>query len=383
MKRFIFLILAVLILASCSCSEIIDGYLDGCKKDSDCSSNETCNLDFNKCENIVFTPKWTYQMEKFDEVENPYLFVEWDTIRVIDLKRREFVKMLQFKYTIETRVSRNPKNGKFYFFNKRWDPKTDEPFGLMELDPKTGLVSLLTDNFSDILFGNISDNGKVYLITNKPCKNEDFDSLLGIKIEVFDTNNYKDKVICIPTAVNHLYKGINGKLYTQGGDGHNNASIYEIDPKDDSIRTVLAPIEAEGGWHIVSVGENYIYFTRHGDLYRVNIKTGEYKKYYFSLSVVTDGRTYYFNYDGFNVGDDLFVLTYNRDIEYSHLVKYDTKKQEATWLYSDVTPSFEAYYRPDANCVIINKGVVFYIDDFQIKQFNSKGHLDKEPIKKF
>ncbi|MBN2695879.1 hypothetical protein JXR93_14560 [bacterium] len=77
----------------------------------------------------------------------------------------------------------------------------------------------------------------------------------------------------------------------------------------------------------------------------------------------------------FKVGKDFFIFTYNVDAADTHLVHYDDETKELKHLYSGVPSRFQTFYRADNRTVEIRSGMIFFLDDFEIMQFNNSKNL--------
>jgi hypothetical protein len=399
MKLLILLIFIFTIFISCSGSpEKVEE--QGCKDNRDCKTEENCNWTTKNCESAIVAPDWSYQSEKFDNIELPYLFVnkfiDYNTennkhegyeIRVSDLKTRKYIKTISFPFIPNSPILKNSYNKKFYFYNRLDDYDNDEKYGLMEIDPKTGIIKQVTATYANAKIGAIADNGKVYSITNKPCTHKDYPRVLGTEISIYNPKDNKETLICVPSILSYLHYNLNGKIYTEGDD--EDVYIFEINPDDDSIREILSGMSAYGGWNIVSAMGNSIYFRiaylqeNKVSIDAIDISSRELSNIPFSLSTYTDGSTYYASSAGFEFNNNLFVFTYNRNKDYSYLIKYDTKNKKFTTLYSDISNGFKSFYDKDSNTIEIIPGLVFYLDDYSIEQFRGKDYKVKDPIKKF
>ncbi len=363
-----------------------------CKLKSDCDKEMLCNVITNKCET-----GYEYQSEKFDDVELPYLFINKvlvgegkdrhpeNEIRIVDLKKREYVRNLPFPEKASDIILKNDYNGKFYFYK---DYKSDnKPWGLFEIDPKTGLIKNLASTYNAYIEA-IGDNGKIYYVTGKPCKNKDYPVRSSNKIGIFDVKNNTEKFICVPALVAHLYKNHNGNIYTMGSN--DTAYIFQINPDDDSIKKVFEGKEY-GGWNIVSAMGNEIYFmdeeimTLDRAMLKIDLSDSDFKleEIPFSIGRCSDGSQSYPSSGGWQIRNDVFIFSYRFEALYSNLVKYNTETGACDWLYSDMPNGWKSYYDKDSNSIAVVDGFIFFLDDYELKSFRGDNYKLHPWVKKF
>lgn len=370
------ILLSLLFIFSCSCNPE--------------SVEKKCDVD----------NRWIYQSEKFDEVEMPYLFIDQyvenpddpkliQEIAIVDLKKREVIKTISFSEPMSGSILRNSNNGKFYFTGGGNYPGKAK-YGLFEINPKTGVIKQVSDTHPSARVEAIDDNGRVYSVTNGGCKNEEVSDIFGTEITVYNPETSIEKIICVPSMVNHIFKNHNGKIYTRGDDS--GAYIFEIDPSDDSVKNILPKTDKTGGWTVISMMGNQLYLLidavmsdvkNHILVIDLDDPTYELKEIPFKLGDFTDYNTYSPSVGGWQVGDDLFVFTYNRLHDYSKLVKYNTVTKKGTWLYDQTVNEFISFYDKENNTVEMVPGVIFFMSDYAIKQFRGDGYKVPEPIRKF
>ncbi len=401
MKLLILSIFIFTIFISCSSThEKVEE--QACKDNRDCKIDEICNLETKKCETVIVTPNWSYQSEKFDDIQLPYLFVnkyidydnndnhEGREIRVVGLKNKHYIKPISFPFTPNSPILKNSYNKKFYFYNKLDDYNNDEKYGLMEIDPKTGMIKQVTATYANAKIGAIADNGKVYSVTNKACTHKDYPKVLGTKVSVYNPKDNKESLICIPSIISYLHYNLNGKIYTEGDD--EDVYIFEINPNDDSIKEILSGMSAHGGWSPISFMDTDLLYARipesqvdSDNVLEIDLKTLLTKEVSIkAYKAINPSVNYKAVYGGFSDNkDNLFMFMYNYTLDEVHLVRYDKKTEEVQWLYSDMPYIFKSFYNKDSNSIEIIPGLIFFLDDYSIEQFRGESYKVKEPVKKF
>ena len=363
-----------------------------CKVKSDCDNEMLCNVITNKCEK-----GYEYQSEKFDDVQWPYLFINKflvgegkdrhpdREIRIVDLKKREYVRTLPFPEKASDIILKNNYNGKFYFYK---DYESDnKPWGLFEIDPKTGIIKNLASTYNAYIEA-IGDNGKIYYVTGKACENKDYPDALSNKIGIFDVKNNTEKFICVPALVAHLYKNHDGNIYTMGTS--RGAHIFQINPEDDTIKKVFQG-KQYGGWNIASAMGDEIYFLDEEimnldwGILKIDLKTPDFKleEIPFNIGACSDGTYSYPSSGGWQIGKDVFMFSYRFEALYSNLVKYNSETGECDWLYSDMTNGWKSYYDKDSNSIAVVDGLIFFMDDYELKSFRGDNYKLHPWKKKF